>query len=56
VLKKIFAPKNDEGSQQFSILHNEELHDLDMPLVVRIVKSRLWWAGNVARMGEVECL
>jgi hypothetical protein len=29
VLKKIFRPKKDEGSEQLGYLHNEELCDLD---------------------------
>ena len=34
-------------------LHNEELNDLySLPNIVRVVKSRMIWAGHEARMGE----
>jgi len=34
-------------------LHNEELSDLySLPNIVRVVKSRMKWAGNVALMGQ----
>jgi hypothetical protein len=34
-------------------LHNEELRDLySSPSIIGIIKSKLIWAGHVARMGE----
>jgi len=42
---KIFGPKKDEVSEQFSMLCNKELCDLyRSPSVVRTLKSGiLWW-------------
>jgi hypothetical protein len=57
VLRRIFGPKRDEVSGEWRKLHNEELNDLYcLPCIIRVMKSRLRWAGRVARvLGEEKC-
>ena len=53
VLKRVFGPKRDEVTGKWRKLHNEELSDLYLLNILRVVKSRrMRWAGHVARMGE----
>ena len=54
VLRRIFGPRRDEVTGEWSRLHNEELNDLYSLLnIVRVIKwRRMRWAGHVARMGE----
>jgi hypothetical protein len=54
VLRRVFGPKRDEVTREWSKLHNEELNDLySLPIIVQVVKlKRMRWAGHVARMGE----
>jgi hypothetical protein len=54
VLRRIFGPKRDEVRGGWRKLHNEELHNLysSPSIIIRIFKSKMRWAGNVARMGR----
>ena len=56
VLKRIFGPKRDEVTGEWRKLHNKELNDLySSSKIVWVIKSRMSWAGHVARTwrGEV---
>ena len=53
VLRRIFGPRRDEVTGEWRRLHNEELNELySLPNFGRLIKSRMRWAGHVARMGE----
>ena len=50
---RIFEPKWDELREERRKLHNEELNDLyGSSIIVRVIKSRMRWAGRVACMRE----
>jgi hypothetical protein len=54
VLRRVFGPKRDEVTGDWSNLHNVELNDL-YPLsnINWVIKSRrMSWVGPDARMGE----
>jgi len=52
VLRDIFGPKMAEVSEQFWLLHNEDLGDLyrSYNIVRTVTCTRLRWYGHVARM------
>jgi hypothetical protein len=52
VLRRIFGPKRDEVKGEWRKLYNEKFNDLcSSPNIVWVIKSRMGWAGHVARMG-----
>ena len=54
MLRRIFGPKRDEVTREWTKLRNDELNDLYSSCnIVRVIKSRIMrWAGYIALVGE----
>jgi hypothetical protein len=53
VLRRILEPKKDEVTGKWRKLHSEELKELYLPNIVRVIKSRrIGWTGHEARIGD----
>ena len=49
------GPKRGEVTREWRKLHNEELNDLYYsPIIVRVIKSRMRWAGLCSTYGVEE--
>jgi len=54
VLRRVFGSGMEEVTGEWRQQHNEELSDLYCSRnIVRVIKSRIRWAGHIAHMGYV---
>jgi hypothetical protein len=52
VLRKIFVARR-EKDRSWQKLHNDKIHSLYLPNIVRVIKSRrMRWAEHTAHMGK----
>jgi hypothetical protein len=54
MLRRIFGPKRDDVTEEWTKLHSGELHNLYLPpdIMWQIKSRRMRWAGHVAHIGE----
>jgi hypothetical protein len=55
VLRRIYRPKRDEVTRDWTKLHKEELRDFySSRSTIRMIKSKsMRWVGRIARMGKI---